>query len=203
MPSSFAKVFSYLFHPLLLPTYAFSLITTINPYLLAGLSPGGVMKLFIMVFVNTFVYPLIFVLLMIKLKFIGNIHMPESKDRHLVYIATSVFFMWSYLVFRKQQMPEVLVVVFLGASIGVLAAFFINIFHKISMHTIGMGALVALIFGLAAHMEYNLWIPLTGVILLAGLVGSARMKISTHRPGEIYSGYLVGIFCQVMAFIFV
>ncbi|MEZ4980203.1 MAG: hypothetical protein R2769_01165 [Saprospiraceae bacterium] len=38
------------------------------------------------------------------------------------------------------------------------------------------------------------------VILFAGLVGSARLYLKAHSPGELWGGYLVGIGTQLVAF---
>ena len=84
--------------------------------------------------------------------------------------------------------------------LSVYLAFFLNIFLKVSMHTIGMGCLFAISLKMLSLSNYNLIIPFSCVILVAGLVASARMKLGAHDPPEIYGGFLAGIICQVIAF---
>ena len=37
-------------------------------------------------------------------------------------------------------------------------------------------------------------------VILAGAIGSARLYLQAHRPEEVYGGYLVGVFAQIIAF---
>jgi hypothetical protein len=37
------------------------------------------------------------------------------------------------------------------------------------------------------------------VILLAGIVGTARLALNAHDNAEVYSGYVIGIGCQLFA----
>jgi len=37
------------------------------------------------------------------------------------------------------------------------------------------------------------------VIVLAGLVGTARMLLGAHTPPELYGGYMVGFLTQFIA----
>jgi hypothetical protein len=71
-----------------------------------------------------------------------------------------------------------------------------NIYFKISMHAIGMGGWVG-IFLIIANTESMLmsW-PLASVLLLSGMVCTARLIVSDHTPKEIYVGLLVGILSQ-------
>lgn len=198
----YALFFSYIFHPLMLPTYTFILLIRFNPFQFAGMPPGEIGKLVIMVFINTFIFPVITTLLMKQLKFIESIHLENQKERLLPYIATMVFFIWSFMVFKKMQVPQVLALSLLGATISVFASFFLNIFFKISMHTVGMGCFIAMTLLATFMSNYNLQIPLIFVILIAGIVGTSRMSLQAHRPFEIYGGYVVGFICQFVAYKF-
>jgi membrane-associated phospholipid phosphatase len=205
-----AKVVSYLFHPLLLVTYTFAYVILLNPDIYGDGFSFHAKKMYLLIWINTFVFPSLVTFLLWRLGFISSIFLREKKERTVPYIAAGLFFTWSYIVFSKQEMAAQVAMnaygtlllnsVMLGATIAVFAAFLINIFMKISMHTVGMGALGGVALVAAIGSTYNLLLPLSGVILVAGLVGSSRMKLGAHTPFEIYGGYLVGIFCQLIAF---
>jgi hypothetical protein len=87
----------------------------------------------------------------------------------------------------------------LGVFLGSCLAMFSNIFFKISLHTIAAGGAV-FFFAWQMHLDPHwpqFW--LVPVLLLAGLVGTARLLRSAHHPMEIYLGYLAGALSQAAA----
>jgi hypothetical protein len=82
-----------------------------------------------------------------------------------------------------------------------LTVFFINLRWKISVHTAAMGGLTGMILGLSYRLQTDLFI-MTGIIIIcSGLVGFARLKTDSHKPSEIYSGYLVGATIFLLMFL--
>jgi len=55
----------------------------------------------------------------------------------------------------------------------------------------------------AFYYHQPLGIPITGVLLLTGIVASSRLYISDHSQKEVYMGLLVGALCQAAAYFFV
>jgi len=192
-----AQTISTIFHPLLLPTYAFLLVIYANPFLSANINRY---TLLLVIFLYTTVFPLITILLMIKLRFVKNLFMPDKQDRILPYIAVSFFFFYTFwVVHKKFAVPELIPDVLLGATLAAFIAFFINIFVKISMHAVGAGFFIVLAIVLSSIASYNFLAILTAIILLAGIVGSARLYLGAHHPVEVYAGYLVGMIALLVA----
>ena len=98
---------------------------------------------------------------------------------------------------------ELVFFMMLGACLAIFVALFINIFSKISLHAIGVGSLVALLFVLVRISTYDMRLLLLAAVLVAGIVGTARLILQAHDIREIYSGYLVGFTGQFVAFIIV
>lgn len=70
------------------------------------------------------------------------------------------------------------------------------------MHTVGIGGFLAMVIITMVNTSvplYDLRPILLGVIVLAGLVGTARLVLKAHVPQEIYGGYIVGFFGQFAA----
>lgn len=198
-----ANFISVVFHPLLLPTYAFLFISWADPYLLAGIAPENKVKLFVTIFVNTFIFPMLAIFIMKKLKFVNSFLLKSREERIIPYIAISLFYFWCFMVIRKLAIDDFLTAALLGASLSVFMSFFFNLFFKISLHTVGVGNFIAIGLLLALSSGFNLEIPLMLIIIIAGLVGSARIYLKAHRSGEVYSGYMVGIMGQLIAIMFI
>ena len=49
---------------------------------------------------------------------------------------------------------------------------------------------------------FSLGVVLIGTVLLAGLVGSARLALAAHDKQQVYMGYMVGFIPQILAYIF-
>ncbi len=197
-----AKVISYVFHPLLIPTYTFLLIFAFNPGILLYLEKDQTIGIFLKVFCNTFLFPAVIIFLMWKLDFVDSIYLRTKRERIMPYIGVSIFFAWSVITFKNLALPSILYQILLGATLAIFIAFIVNIFLKISMHTIGMGCLMISTIFLAYVSNYDLKFLVMGIMLLAGVVGTGRLILKDHTPREVYIGYCVGIISQLIAFRF-
>jgi membrane-associated phospholipid phosphatase len=197
-----ATFISVIFHPLLLPTYAFLFLNWVYPYLLFNLDVISKTRLFVTIFINTFLFPIIALFIMRKLDFISSFQMHERQERIIPYIAISFFYFWSYLVVKNLGIGSLINDIMFGASLSVFFVFFFNGFFKISAHAAAAGAFFGLSLFLSFNSIYNLEFPLMGVIVIAGLIGSSRLFLSAHTPFEVIAGYLAGILGQVISFKF-
>lgn len=209
MSRTLAHFFSTLGHPLLVPTYALLLLLLINPYAFGVSSPADAKAVLLLVYVFTTsaLIPGIGIAVMKPLGFVKSLESPDRQDRTGPYIITGVFYLWLYKNMSSGgQAPPLYAVCVLGATISLFLAFFVNIFTKISAHATGMGGLVGMllltnyvwpgatlsipVFGGALQM--SLFLALVAMIVLAGLVGSARLVLKAHVPMDLWQGYLVG-----------
>lgn len=189
-----SKILSYIFHPLLIPTWFVLLLLRTNPFSFAGLSYGVVVAV---IAINTFMFPAISILLMRKLDFIESLEMPDNKQRIIPLVATIIFYVWAYLATRKLNFPFMTGIFMMGTLVSLFISFSINVFFKISLHMVGIsGALTAmmlLVFISPSDMSYYF----LAMILLTGAIASARLYLGAHTMKEVYVGFLVGMFGQV------
>ena len=61
---------------------------------------------------------------------------------------------------------------------------------------IGIGALVGTFFGLSSFLLVDLLIAIIVFLLIAGLLGTARLTLNSHRPSQIYAGFILGFVCE-------
>lgn len=196
----FAQVVSYVFHPVFMPTLVAVMLFILAPTSFIGFTPEVIQMRIVQIIVLTAFFPLIFIGLLKALGFIQSIHMHDAKDRIIPLMGIMVFYFWAYHVFKNIDTPFILRVLLLGCFWGVIVLFLVNIFFKASMHTTAAGGVLGLVFVLTMISPVSMAVPLFMTIIVAGLIGTARLLIGTHRPAEIWTGYALGIIIQLAAF---
>ena len=200
-----AYVFSVVFHPLFIPVIATWYLAFLQPGYFTGMPTQDKTMILIRVASNTIFFPLLTVLLLKAVGFIKSIFLKTQRERIIPYIATNLFYFWMYLVFKNQaEVPLILTGfvfgIFLASSLALLA----NIYFKISMHALGVGALSGLMLLIIfSGLSYAIFLPAMIVFILTGIVCTSRLIVSDHTPFDIYSGLLIGILSQMIAYIFV
>jgi hypothetical protein len=196
----YAAFFSYLFHPVFVPVYVVAFLIYIHPSAFSGFSDAEKKQTLLIVLLNLVFFPLVSVLLLRAVGFVESIYLRSQKDRIIPYIASGIFFFWAYTVFKQQsQYPVILTIFILGIFLASSAALIANIYFKISMHAIGMGSWLGIFLIIMQKNEMLMTWPLVIVLLLTGLVCSARLLVTSHQPKDIYSGLFLGILTQVVA----
>ncbi len=210
-----AQIISYLFHPLMVMSYGLIMLLIINPYMFGYSAPWAGSKLVLIVWLTSFLLPAFATLMM---KFTGLIPSLEMEDRMIrigPFIVAGIFYLWlARNFYQNPAIPPIFSSYVIGATISLFVAFFVNLFKKISLHSVGMGGwmmLTILMFkyfdfdsftlhwGEATyHIGLSYWLYL--VLLLSGIVGSARLALRAHVLEEVSIGYLIGIVGQIIAF---
>ncbi|MBK9330620.1 MAG: hypothetical protein IPM95_15280 [Sphingobacteriales bacterium] len=195
MIRTFSHLLSYLFHPLAIPAWMALFLLYSNPFSFAGMPAGVVIAI---VFINTFMFPAISILLMRKLGFIDSLSMPDNKQRIIPLVATIVFYVWAYLAMRKTNFPYMMMIFMMGALVSLFISFVINVFYKLSLHMVGIsGALMAvmtMLFFSQTDVSYFFLI----MVVLTGAIASARLYLGAHTLQEVYAGFIIGIFGQML-----
>lgn len=195
-----AQFFSVLFHPLFLPTYVMAFMLYIHPFAFAGLVEKFKIFKLISVFFSTAFLPAFSVFLMRRLGFIESIMLRTQKDRIIPFVTSMIFFFWIWYVSKNQpENPPAITAFLLATFIANIAALMANIYFKISMHAIAVGALFIFFLWLSFISSFSLTFYLSVATIITGLVCTSRFIVSDHSTVEIYSGLLVGMVCQMAA----
>ena len=200
-----AHFISVVFHPLFIPAIVTWYLVFLQPGLFTGFSIEEKKLVLIRVGYNTIFFPALTVLLLKGIGFLKNIYLRTQKERIIPYIATNIFYFWTYLVLKNQEgIPLILRSFILGIFLASSLALIANIYFKVSMHGLGVGAfsgiMLLLIF---TGFPYAVFLPAMVIFILTGIVATSRLIVSNHTPFEIYTGILFGIICQLVAFYFV
>jgi hypothetical protein len=200
-----AQLFSYIFHPLFIPAIATWYLAFIHVAYFIGIPPHEKSFIVLRVAFNTIFFPALTVLLLKSLGFIKSIFLKTQRERIVPYVAANIFYFWMYLVFRNQpEVPSILTGFILGVFLSSSVALIANIYFKISMHALGVGAFTGLMLVIIfTGFSYNIMLHAMLVFLLTGCVCTSRLVVSDHTPFDIYTGILFGIICQFIAALFI
>jgi hypothetical protein len=197
-----AKVISYVFHPLFIPTYIFFFLIRQFPYEFAGITEWQLKMRFFSIFWLTAFFPAFAVFLMWRLKFSESIFLRTQKERIVPYIITMFFYWWMYYLSRNfTDQPAALKFFYMGIFMATVAGLILNSYYKISLHAMGVGGAFTAIILFALFYQVSLGISISVATVIAGLVCTSRFLVSDHSPLEVYSGLFVGIACQVIAYL--
>lgn len=198
-----AKIISYLFHPLFIPTYVFVFLIYQFPYEFMGITMWKLQLRLFMVFWWTAFFPAFSVFLLWRLKFSDSIYLRTQKERIAPFIITMIFYWWMYYLSRNfTDQPQVLKFFFFGIFISTSVGVIINNYIKISLHAMAMGGALAAIILFAFFYETQITLAISIATLLTGIVCTGRLLVSDHTNTEIYAGLIVGILCQLIGYWF-
>ena len=194
-----SRITAYLFHPLLWPTIMIVIFMTFNKYTFQSM-PFGLTVL--KIFINTFFFPAICILLMWKLDLIPSLTLDDKKDRILPFVGIISLYVWSFMVVKKGGFPTIMGVFMLGVLISLFISFGINVFYKLGLHTGGIGGVLMAMILQCLISPNNLNYMLLTFIVLAGFVATTRIYLGAHNLMQVYVGFLVGIIGQIFGIFF-
>lgn len=196
---AFFNFISIILHPLLMAVAFMTIYLMVNKYEFAQ---TDVSKNFIMLFVVTFIFPAIGILMMKPLGFIDSYKMPEKKERIGPLMVVFICYVWVYLSLKSVQFPVILQAFSLGVVFSLALAFVVNNFIKISLHSMAVCGVLFQVALLSWIMpsKFALFLPIWVFIL--GLVVTARLYLKAHTGYEIYLGCIIGIIGQLIGMSF-
>jgi hypothetical protein len=187
-----AKIISVIFHPILMPLYGILIIFSAPT--LFGYLPYTQKKIIIMILLtNNIVLPLSLIPYLKWKKLISSWTMENRSERIIPMAITSFFYFVTLYVVLKYNIPVFIKAYILSTALLSFSVTVINFWWKISVHAVGAGALTSLILVLSIRMYTPLTLFLLSSIIASGLILSARLRLDTHSPGEVWFGYLAGI----------
>ena len=186
-----AKIISYLFHPLLMPTYLFGIIAYLAPTIFQY--QAWLLFITLAVFALTAIVPALNVLLFRMTGTINDIYMPTRSERVIPFTFISILFIGiTVLFYLKLPIPVVVKLIAICCVLVCLVSVSTR-FFKISVHAVSMAGLTGVLLALAAFSGANvLMIPALVAIVLTGLVMSSRLLLDAHTLEEVSWGGVMG-----------
>ena len=126
--------------------------------------------------------------------------MDTQKERIIPLAAAMIFYFWCWFVLKTNGgIPEMFRQFLLGSFITIIGAWLANIAFKVSLHALAMGGLFCFLLLLTFNVEGSSAQYLAIGVVIAGLVCSARLVVSSHRPFDVYAGFFIGVLSQLLA----
>ena len=192
-----ARIVSVVFHPLFMPTYLFSLLAWALPTLLEPIIPELQLKFLMFIFLVTAALPLLNVGIFKSFRTIRSFAMVERKERLLpfvfisaIYVAVTYLFHIHARMNLNDNFLKFMVIIDMLVVVSTIATFF----FKVSVHSVSVWGLIGILVPLNKITEVNsIFYPTLGVIVLAGVIMSARLKVGAHNSREVMLGAVLGL----------
>lgn len=191
-----ARIVSFIFHPLLFPTYIFLALLNSHAYFAYRVPAAMQWVLTAAIFIVTFVFPSLSSYIMLKRGVVHSLEMENRSERIFPYLITAIYFFGCYFMLKNSHLSAFFYQVQLGAAITVLMAAIINLRWKISAHMAGIGGLAGVFFTLSIILPDSFMREFLLSVLLAGIIGAARLLAGLHSNAQIYAGFVLGFLCE-------
>ena len=191
-----ARVTSIVFTPFSIPFLAFLVLflfsyLRIMPILYKGIVLG-------IVYCFTILTPTITIFLFRKINGFARQELGERKKRFVPILLTIISYVFCLLMMRKLNIPWYMTgIIFVSLVISIICIL-VNLKWKLSEHMAGMGGIIGGLVSFSALFSYNPVVWLCLFILIAGILGSARIVLGHHTLGEVLSGFVVGLVCSFL-----
>lgn len=195
---TFSRILSFLLHPLLIPTITIAALM-LHPGIYSIILPARLYIWFLaLIIIFTLLIPASSVFILMKLNAVDSIEMNHRSQRTVPLLIAGSSYMALLYFLRPTNIPPVYLYVLYSATLALLAGLLINLFYKISLHTLGWGALTATLTALSIHLGITLLPFILISILLSGLAGYARLMQNAHNQTQVYLGYIAGVLIIVL-----
>ena len=191
-----ARITSIVFTPFSIPFLAFLVLflfsyLRIMPILYKGIVLG-------IVYCFTMLTPTITIFLFRKINGFARQELSERKKRYVPILLTIISYVFCLLMMRKLNIPWYMTgIIFVSLVISIICIL-VNLKWKLSEHMAGMGGIIGGLVSFSALFSYNPVVWLCLFILIAGILGSARIVLGHHTLGEVLSGFVVGLVCSFL-----
>lgn len=191
-----AKVISAVFTPFSIPFLAF-LVLFIFSYL--RIMPLQY-KLIVLgvVYCFTILMPTLTIFIFRKINGFSPEELVERKRRYIPFILTITSYVFCLLMMHRLNIPWYMTGIILSALVVMIICVIVNLKWKLSEHMAGAGAVIRGLVAFSALFSYNpvWWLCL--FILVAGVLGTARIILRHHTLGEVMGGFAVGLICSLL-----
>jgi len=154
-----------------------------------------------LIFVTTYLIPLLVLILLKTLGFIKSFQVHTVKERKIPLLLMIVL----YYVLGNRLINftifEDFGILFCATSFGLIAVYLFFIFRiKVSLHLLSMGIMTAFFITISIKYAISILPILMICFLLSGLLASSRLYLKAHSPKEVYLGFFFGLIAQFATF---
>ena len=188
-----ARITSMVFTPFSIPFLSFLVLFLFSYLRIMPLQ----YKLIVLgvVYCFTILMPTITIFLFRKINGFASQELSERKKRYRPILLTIISYVFCLLMMRRLNIPWYMTGIILASLVVSVICIIVNIKWKLSEHMAGMGGIIAGLISFSALFGYNPVAWLCLFILIAGILGSARIVLGHHSLGEVLFGFIIGFLC--------
>lgn len=191
-----SRIISWVFSPYLVPLVAFVFLFYMT-YL--QVTPSRYKTIVFSVLGNfTILVPLLSVSV---LKRLSKATWEDMGSRSMRFMTLGMFFIsyiFGFLLLKRLSVPWLMSAVVLSMIIGLGIILLANILVRLSEHLMGAGVLSGGLIAFSDMFGFNPLIPLSVMLLLTGILGSARIIMGRHGLWEELFSFLLGLAIALM-----
>lgn len=191
-----ARVISMIFTPFSIPFMAFLILFVFSYLRIMPLQ----YKLIVLgvVYCFTILMPTLTIFLFRKINGFTPEDLTERKRRYVPFILTITSYVFCLIMMHRLNIPWYMTGIIFASLIVMIICVIVNLKWKLSEHMAGAGAIIGGLVAFSALFGYNpvWWLCL--FILIAGVLGTARIILQHHTLGEVLVGFAVGLICSLL-----
>ena len=195
--TALARLVSYLFHPLLVPTYSFYLCMLVYPEGMKPIPVGFYANFLILIFLVTFVLPLLMLGILKTLGLIDSYHIPERKQRVLPFVVISLLYVSITFMFWQQSKihpSENFMKLLMIIDVMVIMSTIMTFFCRVSIHSLSIWGVIGILLPLNSIAGgEGLFYATVIAVVLAGFIMSSRLVLQAHTLQEVLWGSATGL----------
>lgn len=191
-----SRVVSMVFTPFSIPFLAFFILFVFSYLRIMPL----MYKVIVLgvVYCFTILMPTLTIFLFRKINGYTSEEMGERKHRYMPFLLTILSYVFCLVIMYRLNIPWYMTGIILVALLVMLICLMLNLRWKLSEHMAGVGGIVGGLVAFSALFGYNPVWWLCVFILIAGILGTARLILSHHTTGEVLGGFIVGLICSLL-----
>ena len=186
-------------------TYSCGILYFIFPQIFSPISSDAIFNFIGVVFLTTFIIPLISILFLRFTKKISNLELSNKEDRILPFLSITGFYVVStYLFISKLHVSRPMSVMMIVVTLLVGLILLISIRYKISVHAAGVWGTFGLFSALSIkYLNISMIGYLMAIVCVAGITSYSRLYLEKHTPAEVWFGSFLGfILCFTGIYLF-
>ena len=183
-----ARLVSWIFSPLLVPTYGMIMALWLTGY--NALPASTRWHVTAMVWAITCLVPMVVILILWSARVVTDLGLNKRKERPIPYALTVVCYAATAFYLWSAQAPQWMWMFMVAGGAAAVVSCIVNFWWKISAHMAALGGLLALTFRMSADKlaVIDMWPVITVAILCVGLLGTCRIYLRCHTLGQVLAG---------------
>lgn len=190
-----ARIMSMIFTPFYLPLVGLVALFLFSYMSLLPLAYK--LPMLLTVYISTILMPSLLIHLYRRFQGWTSKELGRKERRIVPYLISILCYFGCFFLMEYRNTPRVISIILVAALVIQMVCALINVWWKISTHTAAIGGVGGglVVYSIAFSFNPIWWLAF--VILLAGMVGTARMILRQHTLAQVVAGFLVGVVCAL------